>query len=198
MVGIKLILFCFIFLMLLWYEQQIWIDIGESEVDKDRMLLELERECLEVYRRKVNEAANAKARLHQSVAAKEAELATLMASLGEHNLHSPVKVPWNIFFILCSGQLASTYTNSGDQSHRPLVGPHLLGWRYVAVSVLAWALGSGPTPIFRQLGAGSLPFSARQRLAIFRSFSETSGGSKLLSPKSWPLTNSLGFISSSL
>lgn len=57
------------------------------------MLLELERECLEVYRRKVNEAANAKARLHQSVAAKEAVLATLMASLGEHNLHSPVKVP---------------------------------------------------------------------------------------------------------
>lgn len=74
-------------------EQQIWIDIGESEVDKDRMLLELERECLEVYRRKVNDAANAKARLHQSVAAKEAELATLMASLGEHNLQSPVKPP---------------------------------------------------------------------------------------------------------
>ncbi|KAI8538580.1 hypothetical protein RHMOL_Rhmol09G0115000 [Rhododendron molle] len=72
--------------------QQIWIDIGESEVDKDRMLLELERECLEVYRRKVNEAANAKARLHQSVAAKEAELATLMASLGEHNLHSPTQM----------------------------------------------------------------------------------------------------------
>ncbi|XP_058182282.1 65-kDa microtubule-associated protein 6-like [Rhododendron vialii] len=72
--------------------QQIWIDIGESEVDKDRMLLELERECLEVYRRKVNEAANAKARLHQSAAAKEAELATLMASLGEHNLHSPTQM----------------------------------------------------------------------------------------------------------
>ncbi|KAG5531971.1 hypothetical protein RHGRI_026549 [Rhododendron griersonianum] len=32
--------------------QQIWIVIGETEVDKDRMLLELERECLEVYRRK--------------------------------------------------------------------------------------------------------------------------------------------------
>lgn len=54
------------------------------------MLLELERECLEVYRRKVEEAANAKARLHHSVAAKEAELATLMAALGELNLHSPV------------------------------------------------------------------------------------------------------------
>lgn len=53
--------------------------------------MELERECLEVYRRKVEEAANAKARLHQTVAAKEAELATLMASLGELNIHSPVK-----------------------------------------------------------------------------------------------------------
>lgn len=54
------------------------------------MLLELERECLEVYRRKVDEAANTKARLHQSVAVKEAELATLMASLGEINVDSPV------------------------------------------------------------------------------------------------------------
>ncbi|KAL3370054.1 hypothetical protein AABB24_007207 [Solanum stoloniferum] len=71
--------------------QQIWTDIGESEVDKDRMLLELERECMEVYRRKVEEAANAKSRLHQSVAAKEAELATLMAALGEHNINSPIQ-----------------------------------------------------------------------------------------------------------
>ncbi|KAF5945458.1 hypothetical protein HYC85_015686 [Camellia sinensis] len=73
--------------------QQIWNDIGESEVDKDRMLLELERECLQVYRRKVDEAVNAKARLHQSVAAKEAELATLMAALGELNVHSPLVIP---------------------------------------------------------------------------------------------------------
>lgn len=68
--------------------QQIWIDIGETEAEKDRMLIELEIECLEVYRRKVDEAANAKARLHQSVAAKEAELSTLMASLGDHTIQS--------------------------------------------------------------------------------------------------------------
>ncbi|XP_010648026.1 65-kDa microtubule-associated protein 6 isoform X2 [Vitis vinifera] len=52
------------------------------------MLLELERECLEVYRRKVSEAGNTKARLHQSVMAKEAELAALMAALGELGFHS--------------------------------------------------------------------------------------------------------------
>lgn len=52
--------------------------------------MELERECLEVYRRKVDDAVNAKARLHQTVAAKEAELATLMASLGEMKVTFPV------------------------------------------------------------------------------------------------------------
>ncbi|GAA0154150.1 non-motor microtubule binding protein [Lithospermum erythrorhizon] len=66
--------------------QKIWIDIGESEAAKDRMLLELEMECLQVYRRKVDEAENTKARLHQTVVAKEAELATLMAALGEANI----------------------------------------------------------------------------------------------------------------
>ncbi|KAL6190402.1 hypothetical protein ACLB2K_036800 [Fragaria x ananassa] len=71
--------------------QQIWTEIGENVADQDRMLLELERECLEVYRRKVDEAANTKARLHQSVAAKEAELATLMAALGELNIDSPIR-----------------------------------------------------------------------------------------------------------
>lgn len=71
--------------------QLIWNEIGESEAEKDRMLLDLERECLEIYRRKVEEAANAKACLHHSVAAKEAELATLMAVLGELNVQLPIQ-----------------------------------------------------------------------------------------------------------
>ncbi|KAK4484111.1 hypothetical protein RD792_011331 [Penstemon davidsonii] len=71
-------------------QQQIWTEIGESEADKDRMLMELEQECLDIYRRKVDEAANTKACLHQSIAAKEAELAMLMATLGDINVNSPV------------------------------------------------------------------------------------------------------------
>ncbi|CAN1839262.1 65-kDa microtubule-associated protein 6 [Linum perenne] len=71
--------------------QQIWNEIGESEAERERMLIDLERECLAVYQRKVEDAANSKARLHHSVAAKEAELATLMASLGELNIHSPMQ-----------------------------------------------------------------------------------------------------------
>ncbi|KAK1279088.1 65-kDa microtubule-associated protein 6 [Acorus gramineus] len=69
--------------------QHVWTEIGESDADRDKMLMELERECLQVYRRKVDEASNTKARLHQSVTAKEAELAVLRASLGELTPHSP-------------------------------------------------------------------------------------------------------------
>ena len=90
-VNMLLIVEVIVNIFLFLCNQQIWIDIGETEAEKDRMLIELEIECLEVYRRKVDEAANAKARLHQSVAAKEAELATLMASLGDLTIHSAVK-----------------------------------------------------------------------------------------------------------
>ncbi|RWW24369.1 hypothetical protein GW17_00011347 [Ensete ventricosum] len=65
-----------------------WEEIGESEAEKEQMLVEIERECLEIYKRKVDEASKAKARLHQSVTAKEAEIAALVASLGEHTVHS--------------------------------------------------------------------------------------------------------------
>ncbi|CAH9092330.1 unnamed protein product [Cuscuta europaea] len=71
--------------------QKMWSDIGESEIEKERMLLELERDCLKVYQRKVDESANTKARLHHSIASKEAELATLMAALGEHQINSPLE-----------------------------------------------------------------------------------------------------------
>ncbi|KAL1201118.1 65-kDa microtubule-associated protein 6 [Cardamine amara subsp. amara] len=72
--------------------QKIWVEIGESEAEKDRMLMELERECLQIYQRKVDEAANSKARLHQSVASIEAEIASLMAALGVLNINSPIKL----------------------------------------------------------------------------------------------------------
>ncbi|CAG7866989.1 unnamed protein product [Brassica rapa] len=72
-------------------QQKIWVDIGESDAEKDRMLMELEKECLEIYRRKVDEAANSKAQLHQSLVSIEAEIASIMASLGVLNIHSPIK-----------------------------------------------------------------------------------------------------------
>ncbi|GAB2256719.1 hypothetical protein Droror1_Dr00022778 [Drosera rotundifolia] len=71
--------------------EQIWDDIGESEKERDHMLMELEKECLEVYKRKVDEAANAKGRLRHAVATIEAELATLVAALGEVHHHSQIQ-----------------------------------------------------------------------------------------------------------
>ncbi|WOK93983.1 65-kDa microtubule-associated protein 6-like isoform X1 [Canna indica] len=68
--------------------QQIWEEIGESKADKEHILSEIERECLGIYQRKVDEAKKAKAQLLQSVAAKEAEIAALVASLGEHTFRS--------------------------------------------------------------------------------------------------------------
>lgn len=79
-------------------KQQIWVEIGESEAEKDKMLMELEKECLQIYQRKVDEAANSKARLHQSVAAMEAEVASLMAALGVLNINSPVPPIFMISF----------------------------------------------------------------------------------------------------
>jgi len=67
--------------------QQIWAEVGESEGEKNKALLDIERECLEVYRRKVDDANRTRVQLHQSVAAKEAEVASLMATLGEHKLY---------------------------------------------------------------------------------------------------------------
>ncbi|KAJ4745868.1 microtubule-associated protein 65-7 [Rhynchospora pubera] len=68
--------------------QQIWAEIGENEAEKKSKLMEIERECLEVYRRKVDEASRTRAQLHQSIVAKEAEVASIMASLGELSLNS--------------------------------------------------------------------------------------------------------------
>ncbi|WVZ56152.1 hypothetical protein U9M48_006723 [Paspalum notatum var. saurae] len=63
--------------------EQIWTEIGEREQDKDRMFLELETECMRVYRRKVDSANAERAQLRQSLMAKEAELKALVASIGE-------------------------------------------------------------------------------------------------------------------
>ncbi|KAJ9556474.1 hypothetical protein OSB04_011088 [Centaurea solstitialis] len=66
--------------------QKIWNEVGETEDDRDKMLLELEQECLEAYRRKVEQASRFRAQLIQAVADSEAELAHVCASLGEQPL----------------------------------------------------------------------------------------------------------------
>ncbi|KAH6828396.1 Microtubule associated protein family protein [Perilla frutescens var. hirtella] len=67
--------------------QIIWDEVGESDVERDRMLLELERECLEVYRRKVDQANKCRAQLRQEIADAEAELASICSAMGERPVH---------------------------------------------------------------------------------------------------------------
>ncbi|XP_031272827.1 65-kDa microtubule-associated protein 8 [Pistacia vera] len=66
--------------------QMIWDEVGEDQFEREKVLLDLEQECLEVYRRKVDRANISRARLHQELAESEAEFTHLLLSLGERSL----------------------------------------------------------------------------------------------------------------
>ncbi|KAI3898530.1 hypothetical protein MKX03_027487 [Papaver bracteatum] len=72
---------------LLYELQIIWDEVGESDADRDKMLYELEQECLEVYRRKVDQANKSRAQLRQAIADSEAELAAICSAMGERPVH---------------------------------------------------------------------------------------------------------------
>ncbi|XP_042011446.1 65-kDa microtubule-associated protein 3-like isoform X2 [Salvia splendens] len=67
--------------------QKIWDEVGEADNDRDIMLFELEQECLDAYRRKVDHANLSRAQLRQTVADAEAELADISAALGDRPTH---------------------------------------------------------------------------------------------------------------
>ncbi|XP_057977962.1 65-kDa microtubule-associated protein 1-like [Malania oleifera] len=66
--------------------QQIWDEVGESDEERDKMLLQLEQECLDVYKRKVDQAAKSRAHLLQALADAKVELSNLLSALGEKSL----------------------------------------------------------------------------------------------------------------
>ncbi|KAL2540094.1 65-kDa microtubule-associated protein 3 [Abeliophyllum distichum] len=72
---------------LLYELQIIWDEVGESDAERDRMLLELEQECLEVYRRRVDQANRCRAQIRQAIADSEAELAAICSAMGERPVH---------------------------------------------------------------------------------------------------------------
>ncbi|KAL0309153.1 UNVERIFIED_CONTAM: microtubule-associated protein 3 [Sesamum radiatum] len=67
--------------------QKIWDEVGEVDKERDKMLFELEQECLDAYRRKVDQANRCRAQLRQAVADAEAQLADFCAALGERPVH---------------------------------------------------------------------------------------------------------------
>ncbi|KAG6781432.1 hypothetical protein POTOM_014336 [Populus tomentosa] len=66
--------------------QMIWDEVGKDQFEREKVLHDLEQECLEVYRRKVDNANISRARLHQELAESEAEFTHLLLSLGERSL----------------------------------------------------------------------------------------------------------------
>lgn len=66
--------------------QIIWDEVGEDQFEREKVLLDIEQECLEVYRRKVDNANISRARLHQELAEAQAEFTHLVLSLGERSL----------------------------------------------------------------------------------------------------------------
>ncbi|KAF5959891.1 hypothetical protein HYC85_001100 [Camellia sinensis] len=72
---------------LLYELQIIWDEVGESEVERDKILLELEQEILEVHRKKVDQANRSRAQLRQEIADFEAELADICSAMGERPVH---------------------------------------------------------------------------------------------------------------
>uniref|UniRef100_A0A0D9XA45 65-kDa microtubule-associated protein 8 n=1 Tax=Leersia perrieri TaxID=77586 RepID=A0A0D9XA45_9ORYZ len=65
--------------------KMIWDEVGQEENERERILEELEQECQEVYRRKVNSANMSRIQLHQALAESEAEFTNLLLSLGERS-----------------------------------------------------------------------------------------------------------------
>lgn len=64
------------------------------------MLLQLEQECLDIYRRKVEKTRKYKADLNESLAEAEAEISYLISALGEQ-----ASVPRVYFFSVSSSLL---------------------------------------------------------------------------------------------
>ncbi|KAI4388383.1 hypothetical protein MLD38_000716 [Melastoma candidum] len=66
--------------------QEIWDEVGEGDEERDKMLLRIEEECLEVYKRNVDQAAKSREHLLQTLSDAKIELANLLSALGEKNV----------------------------------------------------------------------------------------------------------------
>ncbi|GJS54267.1 65-kDa microtubule-associated protein 8 [Tanacetum coccineum] len=66
--------------------RMIWDEVGEDQFEREKVLVDLEHECLQVYRRKVDNANMSRARLHQELADSEAQFTHLLLSLDERSL----------------------------------------------------------------------------------------------------------------
>jgi protein regulator of cytokinesis 1 len=90
----------------------IWDEVGESEEDRDKVLYQLDQECLDVYKRKVDQATNSRDLLIQALDDSKIELARLLSALGEKAIARTVSE-----YILCLEiSLMSTFSKSDPKA----------------------------------------------------------------------------------
>ncbi|CAN8254088.1 unnamed protein product [Cochlearia groenlandica] len=82
--------------LLLRQLQEIWNEMGETDEEKDAALADIEKECLSVYKRKVEEASRCKANLLKEIAIGRSEIASIGSSIGGQEIHSNSKVGENL------------------------------------------------------------------------------------------------------
>jgi protein regulator of cytokinesis 1 len=70
--------------------------MGETEDEKDASLADIEKECLSVYKRKVEEASRGKANLLKEIAVGRAEIAAIGSSMGGQEIHSNSRLGENL------------------------------------------------------------------------------------------------------
>ncbi|CAE5991088.1 unnamed protein product [Arabidopsis arenosa] len=63
--------------------QELWLEIGESDDMREKMTQELEQKCLDIYKEKVDETRKYRDELQRSLSEAEAEIASLISTLGE-------------------------------------------------------------------------------------------------------------------
>uniref|UniRef100_A0A0A9GAL6 Uncharacterized protein n=1 Tax=Arundo donax TaxID=35708 RepID=A0A0A9GAL6_ARUDO len=68
--------------------QELWGEIGQDEMERDRMILQLEEDCLNVYRKKVDQTRRQKADLIQALSFGEADIDKILSALGERESFS--------------------------------------------------------------------------------------------------------------
>ncbi|XP_073039466.1 65-kDa microtubule-associated protein 1-like [Primulina eburnea] len=78
--------------------QQIWDEVGEGDEERDQILLQIDQECLDVYKKKVDQAVKSRAQLLHSLANARVELTNLLSALGEETTYIgiPEKTSGNI------------------------------------------------------------------------------------------------------
>ncbi|XP_030453532.1 65-kDa microtubule-associated protein 1-like isoform X2 [Syzygium oleosum] len=66
--------------------QEIWDEVGEGDEERDKLLLQIEQECLDVYKRNVDQADKSRAQLLQTLSDAKLELSSLLSALGEKSV----------------------------------------------------------------------------------------------------------------